>query len=195
VATAYVFTPTQMRVDPVAPVRDWRLSDEGRARVLRVVGAPWTAHVKRIVTSTEYSVIETANMFARRLDLPVEFRPELDDSRRPSSAFLPVNEFDRMLDAFFARPEEGARPGWESAAAAQRRAVAAVDSVLEASEDERGDLLFLIHGRIATLLLCHLAEVPISREFFQPMFGGNLFAFDPPSRKVLFHWRRVAPPL
>jgi broad specificity phosphatase PhoE len=184
-----------MRVDPTAPVRDWRLSDEGRARVLRVVGAPWVAHVRRIVTSTEYSVIETANVFAKRLDLPVEFRPELDDSRRPSSAFLPVNEFDRMLDAFFARPEEGARPGWESAAEAQRRIIAAVDILLEASRDARGDVLFLIHGRIATLLLCHLADVPISRELFQPMFGGNLFAFDRASRKVLFRWRRVAPPL
>ena len=194
-ATAYVFTPTQMRVDPAAPVRDWRLSDEGRARVLRVVGAPWVARVTRVVTSTEYSVIETANMFARRLDLPVEFRPELDDSRRPSSAFLPVNEFDRMLDAFFSRPEEGARLGWESAVAAQRRIVAAVDSLLAAARDDRGDLLFLIHGRVATLLLCHLAGVPISREFFQPMFGGNLFAFDRSSRKVLFRWRRVAPPL
>lgn len=194
-ATAYVFTSTQMRVDPATPVKEWRLSDEGRARVLRVVGAPWVSRVRRIVTSTEYAVIEAANMFARRLDLAVEFRQELDDSHRPSSAFLSVAEFDRMLDAFFGRPEEGPLPGWEGAADAQKRVIAAVDTVIETDQDEPGDLLFILHGRIASLLLCHLAGLPISREFFQPMFGGNLFAFDRASRRVLFRWRRVAPPL
>jgi broad specificity phosphatase PhoE len=189
--TAYYFTHTQIRVDPAVPVRDWHLSDEGRARVLRVVNAPWMSRVTRVITSTEYRVIEVAHIFAERRDLPVEVHAGLDDSARPPVDFLSVVELDRTLNAFFARPETGARPGWEAAADAQRRVAAAIHTLLAAKTGE-GDLLIVGHGRIGTLLLCHLAGLAISREHFQPPPGGNLFAFDCASRKVLFRWRTVA---
>ena len=193
-STVYYFTHTQIRVDPAIPVRDWHLSDEGRARVLRVVHAPWLSLVTRVVASTEYRVIETAHIFAGRRDLSVEIHSEIDDGRRPSSEFLSMVDLDETIDAFFARPQESPRPGWESAADAQRRAVAGLDALLTDSADG-SDLLIIGHGRIGTLLLCHLAGLPIARDYSQPTPGGNLFAFDHSSRKVLFRWRIVAPPL
>lgn len=189
--TAFYFTHTQIRVDPAAPVRNWHLSDEGRARVLRVVNAPWMARVTRVITSSEYRVIETAHILAARRDLPVDIKPELDDTGRPADDFLSVTELERTLDAFFARPEESARPGWEPASDAQRRVACALDAVLDARSED-GDLLIVGQGRIGTLLLCHLAGLPISREHFQPASGGNLFAFDCATRKVHFRWRPVA---
>ena len=176
------------------PVRDWHLSDEGRARILRVVNAPWMSRVTRVVASTEYRVIETAHFFAGRRDLPVEIHPQLDDNMRPPDDFLSVVELDRTNDAFFAHPDQSARPGWEPAADAQKRVAAGIDALLNAKTDD-GDMLIIGQGRIGTLLLCHLAGLPISREHFQPTPGGNLFAFDCVSRKVLFRWRIVAPPL
>ncbi len=193
--TAYYFTHTQIRVDPAIPVRDWHLSDEGRARVLRVVNAPWVSRVTGVIASSEYRTIETAHIFAARRDLPVEVHPEIDDSARPLCDFLSVMELDRTVDAFFAQPAESARPGWETAADAQRRVAAGIDALLDARADDPGDLLIIGHGRIGTLLLCHLAGLPISREHFQPTPGGNLFAFDRASRKLLFRWRTVAVPL
>jgi broad specificity phosphatase PhoE len=192
--TAYYFTHTQVRVDPTVPVRGWNLSDEGRARLLRVVNAPWVARVTRVVASSEYRTVETAHIFAARRNLPVEVKPEIDDSKRPPSEFLAVMDLDRTVDAFFARPEESARPGWEPAADAQRRVAAGIDALIDGSSDD-GDLLIIGHGRIGTLLFCHLAGLPISRDHFQPTPGGNLFAFDRTSRKVLFGWRGVASPL
>lgn len=193
-ATAYYFTHTQVRIDPSVSVRDWHLSDEGRARVLRVVNAPWASRVKRVVTSSEYRAIETAHIFAARRDLPVEILRAIDDSARPLADFLSVVDLDRTVDAFFAQPDESARPGWETAADAQRRAAAGLDALLGAKCDD-GDLLIVGHGRIGTLLLCHLAGLPISREHFQPTPGGNLFAFDCANGKLLFRWRTVASPL
>ncbi len=192
--TAYYFTHTQIRIDPAAPVHDWHLSDEGRARVLRVVNAPWMSRVTRVVASSEYRAIETAHIFAGRRDLPVEIKPEFDDSARPVSDFLSVVDLDTTLDGFFARPQESARPGWESAADAQRRVAAAFDALLDGRTDS-GDLVIIGHGRIGTLLLCHLAGLPIAREHLEPTSGGNLFAVDCLSRKVLFGWRTVAAPL
>ena len=92
------------------------------------------------------------------------------------------------------KPQESPRPGWETAGDSQRRVVAGIDALLEAKSDD-GDLLIIGHGRIGTVLLCHLAGLPIARDHFQPTPGGNLFAFDRSSRKVLFRWRMVAPPL
>jgi broad specificity phosphatase PhoE len=193
-AIAYYFTHTQVRVDPSIPVRDWRLSDEGRARVLRVVRAPWVSRVTRVVASSEYRVIETAHIFAGRRDLPVDVFPKIDDSERPAFECLSVMDLDDTVDAFFARPDESPRPGWESAADAQRRIAAGIDALIDGKSDD-GDLLIIGHGRSGTLLLCHLAGLPISREHFQPTPGGNLFAFDCVSRRLLFRWRMVAPPL
>lgn len=192
--TVYYFTHTQIRVEPTVPVKDWRLSDEGRARVLRVVNAPWASRVTRVVASSEYRVIETAHIFAARRDLPVEIVQQLGESARPLFDFLSVVDLDRTVEAFFARPDESPRPGWEPATDAQRRVAAAVDALLTPKPLE-GDMLIVGQGRIGTLLMCHLAGLPISREHFQPTPGGNLFAFDATSRKVLFRWRIVAPPL
>ena len=193
-STVYYFTHTQIRVDPATPVRDWHLSDEGRARLLRVVNAPWVSRVTRVVASSEYRAIETAHIFAARRNLPVEVNSEIGDSLRPSSEFLSVMDLDKTVDAFFTRPQESARPGWETAADAQRRVAAGIDALLTDTTVD-GDLLIIGHGRIGTLLLCHLAGLPISRDHFQPTPGGNLFAFDRLSRRVLFRWRMVAPPL
>ncbi len=192
--SVYYFTHTQIRVDPAIPVRDWHLSDEGRARVLRAVNTPWMSRVTRVIASSEYRAIETAHMFAARRGLPVDVRPEIDDSARPFDDFLSVVDLDKAVSAFFARPAENARPGWEAAAYAQRRVVAGIDTVLAETADA-GDLLIIGHGRIGTLLLCALAGLPISREHLQPTPGGNVFAFDRVSRKVLFRWRIVVPPL
>jgi broad specificity phosphatase PhoE len=193
-STVYFFTHTQIRVDPAIPVRDWHLSDEGRARLLRVVSTPWVSRVTRVVASSEYRTIETAHIFAARRNLPVEVNSQLDEGARPLFEFLSVMDLDKTVDAFFQKPQESPRPGWETAGDLQRRAVAGIDAMVEAKSDD-GDLLIIGHGRIGTVLLCHLAGLPISRDHFQPTPGGNLFAFDHLSRKVLFRWRIVAPPL
>ena len=192
-ATAYYFTHTQVRIDPNIPVRDWHLSDEGRARVLGALNQPWMSRVTRIIASSERRVVETAGIFAHRRGLPVSVNPGFDDSDRPLADFLPVAELDRVVGAFFANPDTCARPGWQTAADAQRRVVTALAAELAAKGDN-GDLLIVGHGRIGTLLLCHLAGLPISRDHFQPTPGGNLFAFDRATRKVLFRWQIVAPP-
>ena len=193
-ATAYYFTHTQIRVDPAVPVFDWGLSDEGRARVIRVTGAPWMSKVGRIVSSGEHRAVEAAEIFARRCSLPVEVDMRICDTDRPRAEFLSVVELDKAVDIFFAQPDESARPGWETARDGQRRIAAAIDDRLAAKSDA-DDILHVGHGRIGTLLMCHLGGLPISRAHFQPTPGGNLFAFDCATRNLLFRWRAVAPPL
>ncbi len=192
--TAYYFTYTQVRVDPAVSNFAWRLSDEGRARVIRVINAPWMSRIGRIATPDEARAIETADILARRRSLPVTVNPGLRDIGRPGDEFLGAAEHRETVATLFARPDFGTRPGWETACHAQARIVAAAKDEIAAGAGG-GDLLFTGHGAAGTLLLCHLCGAPISLECFEPTPGGNLFAFDCRTLKVLFRWRAAVPTL
>ena len=94
--------------------------------------------------------------------------------------------FEATADRFFAEPDRSI-DGWETAAAAQARIVAAVDRVL--AESPPGDVAIVTHGGVGTLLQCALRGVPISRALDQPG-QGHWFAFERASRRVLHGWRR-----
>ena len=75
--------------------------------------------------------------------------------------------------------------GWEPAADAQARIVRAVELAVSQTL-ERADIAIVGHGGTGTLLYCHLAGVAIDRRYDQPATnGGNWFAFDRASRKLL----------
>ncbi len=95
-----------------------------------------------------------------------------------------------MADEFFARPEESVR-GWERAADAQRRIVAAVQHAI-ALAPNAGDIAIVSHGGVGALLLCHLKGVPIARTEDQPGDGGGcVYSFDAASWRLLSGWRRI----
>jgi broad specificity phosphatase PhoE len=187
VATAFYLTHPDVTVDPAVPVPDWRLSARGRERAGRAAVAGWASGVRRILASGERKATETAAIFAEHLGLPFSSDPAFNENDRSATGFLPPPEFEAMADAFFARPEESVR-GWERAVDAQARIVAAVERGL--ADPGRGDVLFVGHGGVGTLLLCHVAPLKIARHHDQPAGGGNLFAFDIASRRLLFGWRR-----
>jgi broad specificity phosphatase PhoE len=55
-----------------------------------------------------------------------------------------------------------------------------------------GDVAIVAHGGTGTLLLCHLLGVPISRDQDQPPTnGGNYFAFDLLTFRLLHGWRSI----
>jgi broad specificity phosphatase PhoE len=81
--------------------------------------------------------------------------------------------------------------GWERAVDAQRRIGAESQSVLRAKPVD-GNVAMVGHGGVGALLLCHLAGVPISRDWDQPRTnGGNYFAFDLTTFRLLHGWRSI----
>ncbi len=71
----------------------------------------------------------------------------------------------------------------------RKRIVAAIDAVLAAHTG--GDILFVGHGAVGTLNLCRLLSVPIARALDQPGGGGNVYAWEAASGRVLHRWRRI----
>jgi broad specificity phosphatase PhoE len=186
-AAVLYLTHPEVAVDPAVPVPEWGLSPIGRDRAARFADHPSLAGTERIVASRERKAIETAAILAGPLGLAVEIRDDLHENDRSSTGFLPPPEFEATADRFFAEPEASIR-GWERAVDAQRRIVAVVGAIL-AERPVATRTVFVGHGGVGTLLLCHCAGLPIGRHYDQRPGGGNWFRFDHLPFRLLSAWR------
>jgi broad specificity phosphatase PhoE len=185
VPTIFVITHLDVVIDPAVPVADWPLHKRGRARMRKMTAHPWTSGVRRIFASSERKARDRAEVLAAALSLAgYSVVDDLGENDRSATGYLPKQEFEATADAFYARPEESVC-GWERAADAQVRIVRAVDRIMSQTPAD-GDVAIVGHGGTGTLLYCHLAGLPIDRRYDQPATnGGNWFAFDRASRKLL----------
>jgi broad specificity phosphatase PhoE len=188
--TAYFITHPDVVINPAIPVARWPLSRRGRMRMLRVLENPWVSGVSAIYCSTEQKAIDAAAIISEALGIPYTAIPELGENDRSTTGYLSEPEFNAVVDEFFRRPEESVR-GWERAVDAQQRIIAGTKAVLEAMPVD-GNVAIVAHGGTGTLLLCHLAGIPISRDCDQPRTnGGNYFAFDLMTFRLLHGWRSI----
>jgi broad specificity phosphatase PhoE len=110
----------------------------------------------------------------------------MHENDRSSTGFLPPSEFEMVANQFFAKPLVSTR-GWERAIDAQLRIVREVEHVL--TRNRAGDVLFVGHGAVGTLLFCHYSNFAIDRAHDQSAGGGHYFAFVKDGRRVLHSWR------
>ena len=153
-----------------------------------MLAQPWVKTIRRVVSSAERKAIETGQILCRHLGVPLEIREGMHENDRTATGFLPSAEFEVTADEFFRKPDISVR-GWERAIDAQTRIRREIDAAL--AETVSGDVAFVGHGGVGTLLLLSLAGRPISRAADQPAGGGNFFAFDLRSLRVLHEWRPV----
>ena len=184
-------THPQVQIDAAVPVPSWGLSAVGRARVQALVAAGWLTGTTQIIASAEPKAIETAEPIAAALGIAVEIKAAMHENDRSATGFLPPDEFEGVANQFFARPDRSVR-GWERAVDAQARIVRKAERVL--NRDLPGDVLFVGHGAVGTLLFCHYAKVAIARVHDQPGGGGHYFTIAGKGRRVLHPWRSMEEP-
>jgi broad specificity phosphatase PhoE len=177
-----------VQIDPDVPVPQWGLSPVGRTRTEGLAHAGWLANTTQIVSSGERKAIETAEIIAIRLGIMIEIRDAMHENDRSATGFLKPAEFEAVADQFFAQPYLSVR-GWERAMDAQARIVREAEAVL--ARNRPGDVLFVGHGAVGTLLFCHTAGHPVDRVHDQPAGGGNCFAFTRDERQIVHGWRRM----
>jgi broad specificity phosphatase PhoE len=186
----FFITHPDVAIDPSIPVADWPLNARGRARMQAMSASPWASGVRRIFSSSESKARDAAQFLADGLGLHgYSVVDGLGENDRSATGYLAQQEFEATVDAFFAQPQTSIR-GWETAVDAQARIVHAVEQVISQASDD-GNVAIIGHGGMGTLLYCLLAGLPISRRHEQPATnGGNWFAFDRVSRKLLHvGWR------
>jgi broad specificity phosphatase PhoE len=180
-------THPEVTVDPAVPVPKWGLSERGRVRMAAFAGSDVVAGVRAVWSSGETKALQAAAILAARLGLEPRIDEALHENDRSATGFLAPEEFERTADAFFARPHESVR-GWERAADAQTRIVAAVERCLAASPAD-GDVAVVAHGGVGTLALCHWLGVAIDRARDQP-FQGHYWTLA--NGRALQGWRSIA---
>jgi broad specificity phosphatase PhoE len=187
-ARVFYLTHPQVSIDPAVPIQSWSLSPVGRKRTETFARARRFKSPLRIISSGERKALETANIIAGELNITVEVRETMHENDRSATGFLPPDEFEMLADRFFAHPAVSVR-GWERAVDAQARIVREAERVL--TEDFGGDVLFVGHGAVGTLLLCHYCGLAIDGVHDQPTGGGNYFVLFKESRRVVHRWRRM----
>jgi broad specificity phosphatase PhoE len=181
-------THPQVRIDPAIPVPSWGLSEVGRARTEAIASAGRLSGTTQIISSGERKAIETAEIIAAKLNADVEVREAMHENDRSATGFLMPDEFEAVANEFFAQPQISIR-GWERAIDAQLRIVRGVEQVLD--RNRPGDVLFIGHGGVGTLLYCHYSGFAIDRTYDQPAGGGYFFAFTKDGRRVQHSWCRL----
>jgi broad specificity phosphatase PhoE len=181
-------THPQVRIDPAIPVPSWGLSEVGRARTEAIASAGRLSGTTQIISSGERKAIETAEIIAAKLNVDVEVREAMHENDRSATGFLMPDEFEAVANEFFAQPQISIR-GWERAIDAQLRIVREAEQVLALNRP--GDVLFIGHGGVGTLLYCHYSGFAIDRTYDQPAGGGYFFAFTKDGRRVQHSWRRL----
>ncbi len=183
----YISHP-QVKIDPAIAVPEWSLSEFGQSRAQTAARSPNLANVKSLYSSTERKAIETAEIFARELNLEIVIRDGIHENDRSATGFVPPLEFEDLADAFFANPHENIR-GWERAVDAQKRIVEGVEKIIAGAPE--GDIIVTGYGGVGTLLFCHISGRPIARQNDQPAGGGNFFVIDTISKSATHGWRRM----
>src|SRR5580704_4601542 len=145
-------THPQVKIDPAVPVPSWGLNLLGRARTETLANTGCLSSTTQIISSGERKAIETAEIIARKLNVAVEVREAMHENDRSATGFLPPNEFEAVVNEFFAKHLVAVK-GWERAIDAQVRIVHEVEHVL--ARNRAGNVLFVGHGAVGTLLFCH----------------------------------------
>lgn len=189
VFVARYLTHPEVVIDPETRVTEWGLAPESKMRLARLAASQVFSGTTRVISSAERKAIETAEPIAAALGLGVEIRPLMHENDRSATGYLPREEFEVVADRFFGEPTQSVR-GWERAIDAQRRIVSEVEATLATAPN--GDVLYVGHGGVGTLLRCWLASLPIDRTHDQPGGkGGCLFSFSLPDRQRVSDWRLI----
>lgn len=184
---ARYLTHPNVLIDPDKKIDRWSLNKTGKARVAALVASGALSGTRRVITSAETKALETATPLAAALGCECDIRPAMGENDRSSTGYLPPEKFEEAADAFFASPNVSF-DGWEKASFAQDRIVSEVEACLSA--ESSGDVLFVGHGAVGTLLYCHLAGLEISRRHDQgPGGGGSFFEFNLDDRTPKSGWQ------
>lgn len=187
---AYYISHPQVQIDPGMPVPNWSLSELGVSRLEAVRARDWVKSITIFTSSAETKALETAKLLINgRTSVSIIVREDAHENDRSATGFVPPERFEELANQFFAKPDESVL-GWEKAGDAQARILAMTNAVID-EDGQKGNLAFTGHGGVGTLLLCALQGAPIARLHDQPAGGGNVFAFDIATRKVLHGWKPI----
>ena len=143
-------------IEPNKPASAWKLGEVGRRRAESLAAKLKEYSPDVIWSSREPKAIETAEIVADELGVPVKIADRLEEHHRDNVPFLPSrDEFEKAVERFFLRPDRLVL-GTETANQARDRFAAAIDEVIDAGQS---DSIVVTHGTVMTLYVASVAGV------------------------------------
>jgi broad specificity phosphatase PhoE len=153
------------------PASQWRLSAEGRRRCEQLAGQLAGHHPATIITSKEAKALETGQIVAEVLGLPLESVEDLHEHERGAVTDLGgQDEFRAQVAHLLEQPGELVM-GYETADQAHARFAAAVARVV--AQHPSGNVAIVSHGTVMTLFVARANQVdpvPLWRSLGLPAF-------------------------
>lgn len=152
------------------PAREWKLSEEGRARAEKLAKELARFEPEVIISSQEPKATETAEIIADKFHLKAHVVEGLHEHERSNVSYLPPAEFQASVGQFFASPDELVF-GTETARQAHTRFEHAIQAILESYKAET--VVVVAHGTVIALFvsrLAHLSAVQLWHELGLPSF-------------------------
>lgn len=143
-------------IDPSVPANEWILSDEGRRRARRLGERLDRYNLHRVVSSIEHKAVETAEIAAGNLNVPVEVVQRLHEHERANVGFLEKERFERSIRRFFASPTELVF-GEETADSAHDRFSNSVRKLTYRYPKE--NIAIVTHGTVLSLFVSRIADL------------------------------------
>ena len=147
---------SKAEIDPHKPAASWRLDDTGRRRSELLAGRLRGFNLRVAWSSREPKAVETAEIVAAALEVPVQTADGLEEHHRRGVPYFPSrDEFESAVEQFFLKPDQLVL-GEETAGQALSRFTAAIDDVLDAGQT---DTVVVTHGTVMTLYVARVAGV------------------------------------
>ena len=143
-------------VDAEAPASAWVLGETGRHRAALLAEGLIRLCPGVVWSSREPKAVETAEIVADSLGVPVRVAEGLEEHHRSGAPFFPTQrEFESAVERMFREPDElvfGSETGTE----ALGRFSAAVNGIIEGGES---DAVVVTHGTVMALYVAKVARV------------------------------------
>jgi broad specificity phosphatase PhoE len=137
--------------------REWTLSEEGKSRAHHLTGRLKPYQPEVIISSAEPKAIQTAEIIAHTLGLPSRVVENIHEHDRSQTPFLPPEEFERKVQAFFDQPDRLVF-GNETANQSHQRFREAMQALLKNDRDQT--LIVVSHGTVISLFVSRLTGMP-----------------------------------
>jgi len=138
------------------PAREWKLSEVGKERAIRLANQLYDYQPDVIISSVEPKAIKTAEIIADQLALAFYVVEGLHEHDRSHVAFLSKDEFQNAVHEFFSKPGDLVF-GSETANQSYDRFHQAVLSILNVHQEKT--VIIVAHGTVISLFVSRLTGI------------------------------------
>ena len=148
---------SEPKIEPDRPASTWRLSGRGRTRAGELAEELRGFSPASIWSSKEPKAIETSEILADALNVPVQIVDGLEEHHRSNVPYFPTkDEFEQTIEQFFLNSEEPVL-GDETAQQALRRFTVAINKIIATDTTEAP--IVVTHGTVMTLYTASVSGV------------------------------------